>query len=301
MKFSSKSLGSRLQHNFFYYLVKFKLTFLARFFLAVVIFYYSLMPSSGKRSQHYIERRFPNSNKLQKFIHTYKIYSNFANLLFDRMLLSINSSLEIKTNSVNSQASLQEALKEDEGCIILSGHVGSWQLGLLEFENTQRQVNLVQLVQEGDNDKHYFQRDSYKGAKPIKFISPADGFKASIEISAALNRNEIVCMMGDRVLYEGEKFILMPFLGGKIPLPLAPFSISSITQKPLIITFSVLDKNCIRGVYAKKIHIPYGIHKKPELLAPYVQNYIEALEFMVEEYPHQFFNFYNLWEEKHDN
>ncbi len=302
IKWSSKSFGSRFQHYFFYVLIQCRLVPIARFFLAFITLYYALTPKYAQRSAHYLKRRFPHANSFEKWLHTYKIYANFANLLLDRVIFANKNTLAIKSHENNSQKVLLEALKEEEGCLILSGHLGAWQLGLFEFENVKRPINLVQLIQSGDNDKHYFQHSSYTNENSIKFISPADSFKASLEISSALNKNEIVCMMGDRVLHENEKYILMPFLGGKIPLPLAPFSICSITQKAMIVTFSVHEKNCIRGVWAEKISIPYGIHKKPELLKPYLARYIEALEFMVENYPHQFFNFYNLWEEdENDN
>ncbi len=301
VKFSSKSFGSQLQHYFFYFLIHLRLVFLARFFLIFVTAYYALMPKYSKRSEPYLKRRFPHASTFEMYVHTYKIYSNFANLLLDRVIFANKNKLSIKSHTNNSQNLLLENLHNEEGCLILSGHLGAWQLGLFEFENVNKPINLVQLIQSGDNDKHYFQHSSYKNKNSIKFISPADGFKASLEISQALNKNEIVCMMGDRVLHQHEKYILMPFLGGKIPLPLAPFSICSITQKAMLITFSVHEKDCIRGVWAEKISIPYGIHKDPKQLEPYLARYIAALEFMVQNYPHQFFNFYDLWEEKNDN
>ena len=45
---------------------------------------------------------------------------------------------------------------------------------------------MEQLIQDGDNDKHYFQHKTYKNKNSISFISPENGFKASIEISSAL-------------------------------------------------------------------------------------------------------------------
>lgn len=295
MKFNSNSLGNRFQHYFFYCLLHFRLTWLAHFILYFIVFYYTLCPSVRKRASYYIDRRFLNASFLKKFMHCYLLYYNFAKLLFTRIAFAHNNTLAI-TSKNKAQKKLLSILNDKDGCLVLSGHLGAWQLGMYQFEEVHKPINLVQLIQKGDNDKHYFQHKTYKNKNSIHMISPENGFNASLEISAALTRDEIVCMTADRVLYDHEKYILMDFLGDKIPLPLAPFSISSITQKPILVTFSVIENHGIDGVYAQKISIPYGIHKQPELLKPYIEQYVQALEFMVANYPHQFFNFYNLWD-----
>jgi len=167
------------------------------------------------------------------------------------------------------------------------------------LETIQRPINIVQFIDPGDNDKHYFEHDSQKRQHPIKIISSL-GIQASIEITTALQNKELVCMTGDRVAHESEKSMQMSFLHGKIALPLAPFILASITQSTLLITFSVLEKDTIKGVWAEQISIPKGNHRKPEFLRPYVQRFVVGLESMVERYPYQFFNFYDIWLENDD-
>ncbi len=298
MKWTSKSLGSRFQHNFFYFLIRFRLVFLARLFIYFIVFYYTLIPSVRKRSSYYLQRRFPNSTPFTMWKHCYKLYINFAFLLLTRIIYGIQNNCELDAIADEKQK-LMDTLKEDTGCIILTAHIGAWQMGLLELETVQRPINIVQFIDPGDNDKHYFEHDAKTRPHPITVISSL-GIQASLEISTALQNNEVVCMTGDRIAHESEKKIEVPFLGGKIALPLAHFSIASIAECPIVITFSVLEKNKIKGVWAERISIPKGIHRKPELLLPYVQRFVVGLENMVEHYPYQFFNFYDMWLENND-
>jgi len=299
MKWTSKSLGSRLQHEFFYVLIRLRLVWIARAFIYFVVFYYTLVPSVRKRSYYYLRRRFPHSTAFGMWVHCYKLYLSFATLLLARIIYGIQKSCDLDVTG-DARKIFMDTLQEDIGCIILSAHVGAWQLGMLEIENIQRPINLVQFIDHGDNDKHYFEHDSQERQHPIKIISSL-GIQASIEIATALQNKELVCMTGDRIAHESEKSMKMFFLKGEIALPLAPFIIASITQCPLLITFSVLEKNKIKGVWSERISIPTGMHKQPEFLRPYVQRFVVGLESMVENYPYQFFNFYNVWLESDDN
>ena len=298
MKWTSKSLGSRFQHNFFYFLIRLRLVWVARFFIYFIVFYYTLVPSVRKRSSYYLRRRFPNSTSFGLWVHCYKLYSNFALLLLTRIIYGIQNSCELDADQ-DASSVFSNTLEKGEACIILSAHIGTWQMGILEIERFQRPINIVQFVDPGDNDKHYFEHDSQKKQLPIQVISP-EGMQSSIKIATALQRKEVVCMTADRLVHESEKSIEMSFLNGKIALPLAPFIIASMVQCSLLITFSVLENNKIKGVWAEEIFIPKGIHKQPELLRPYVERFMVGLERMVELYPYQFFNFYNIWLEKND-
>ncbi len=298
MQDTNRNLGNRFQHYFFIYLIRFKLVFIAKFFLYFVVLYYSLLPTIRQRSSYYLKRRFKNSNKFTLWWHCYRLYLSFASLLLDRIIFAKDGDIEIENSQSKLEKILLENVQSDTGLIILSGHLGAWQLGLAKIDGNSRPISLVQLLSEDSNDMHYFQHSSYDKKSEVKIIPSAEGVQTSLKICAVLQNKEIVCMMGDRMVSREEKYIECQFLGEKIALPLSPFSIASITQVPIVVTFSVREKNTIKGVWAEVINVPKGIHKSSELLMPYVQRYVAALEYMTEHYPYQFYNFYNMWEKK---
>jgi len=299
MKWTSKSLGSRLQHEFFYVLIRLKLVWLARVFVFFVVFYYTLLPSVRKKSSYYLKRRFPNSNAFEMYIHCFKLCFNFASILLDRGIYAIQGSCELSFIAEARQI-LMDVIEKDEGSILISAHIGAWQLGLLDMEHINRPISLVQFRDPGDNAKHYFEHSSQKGKHPIKVITSLNGVQTAFEITAAIQNNELVCIMADRIADDSEKMMEVSFLNGKIALPITPYIIASITQCPLLISFTIRENNKVKGVWAECLHIPSGIRRQPELLRPYVERFVVGMESMVEKYPYQFYNFYNMWLENDD-
>ncbi len=291
---TGKSVASRLQHEIFYFMVRLRLVFLAKILLRCVVFYYSLRPSVRKRCYAYLERRFPEAKGFTRWLHCYKIYLRFAEVILER---SINGILNIKSTTANSQAReyIKDNLNPEKGCIILTAHIGAWQLGLSAIEELDRPINIVQWINEQDTDKHYFEHEEQQGKHVIKLINSRDGIKASFAITSALQHKEIVCIAGDRIDEFSDLGAEVTFLGGIIRLPTTAFLLASITQVPLIISFSILQKDGVHGVFTKRLDLPPNLRRNPQALQEYIQIFATTMEDMVQKYPYHFFNFFDMW------
>ncbi len=292
---TGKSLGSRLQHEIFYLMVRLRLVFVAKIVLRFVVFYYAMLPSVRKRCYPYLSRRFPHDKGLARWWHCYKLYLCFAEGLLQRIIVGI-----LGTNVVSEKSEARDYIKKhmppDTGCIILTAHIGAWQLGLAGIEEFQRPVNIVQWIHEEDTDKHYFQHKEQQGKHVIRLINSRHGVDASFAITAALQRQEIVCIAGDRVAAPTDKGVKVRFLGGEIFLPVTAFVLASITQTPLIYSFSILSEGKVCGVKTHILQLPRHLRRKPEELQAYVQGFADEMEDMVQKYPYHFFNFFDMWD-----
>lgn len=296
MTWSSRSLGSRCQHEFFRWLARLHLTAPARLLLYPLVFYYTLKPAVRHRSLPYLARRFPNAGPLARFGHAYRLYLNFAGVLLDRMVAGASGRATVIHHPKLDQL-LTEAVAEGKGCIVLSAHFGGWQLGLAALEPLGRPLHIVQLRDPDDVDRHYFERR--RGGPPIDIIDPRDSVIAFARIAAALRRNEIVCIMGDRLTDGDRHGEPVSFLGGTIIVPVSAYALASITGAPLAVNFTVREHGSVRGVWGEILHVPPGRRHTPGGLRPFAMHFTAALEHMVEKYPYHFFNFYNMWDE-HD-
>ncbi len=292
---TGKNLGSRLQHEIFYLLIRCRLLFVAHLLLRCVVFYYVLIPSVRKRCYPYLQRRFPQQKGFARICHCYKLYVCFAEGLLHRSIMGILGKNAIASTSA-SREKIKEHLPEDTGCIILTAHIGAWQMGLAGVEQLQRRINIVQWIHEKDTDKHYFEHKEQEDKHAINVINSRDGVHASFAISAALQRKEIVCIAGDRITESADKGIDITFLGDTIYIPSTAFLLASITEVPLIISFSILHKGQVQGVKSEILHLPKNLRRKPQELKHYAQCFANAMEDMVEKYPYHFFNFYDMWE-----
>lgn len=294
---TSKSLASRFKHEFFRTIVKMRLTAVARLLLYPVSFYYALNPTVRKRYSYYLEHRFGSSGGLSGILRTAKAYKNFADILLDRMILGINGSLPVKQDQTTLDT-LRDILAEGKGCMLVSAHFGSWQLGTLGLETLGRPIHLVQWIDEGDVDRHYFQGSRH--AHEVYVINAKQGFSAVVEIHKALRENGIVCFMGDRLTPNDRDSVAVPFLGGNIRIPSAPYVLASAAGAPVMHTFSVRKDSVITGLPPVVTRLSASIRKDREALEGAARRFASRLEELTLQYPYHFFNFYDLWSEPDD-
>ena len=124
-----------------------------------------------------------------------------------------------------------------------------------------------------------------------------DGFLGgAVEMSGALNRGEIVSIMGDRTAKDPGGNLAAEFLGARAFFPVAPYRLAASTGAPIVILFSAkagLDACAIRVADVIRVEKPSG--RGAGLYAPALSRYVAALERYAAEHPYQFFNFIDMW------
>jgi predicted LPLAT superfamily acyltransferase len=290
MKWTNKSLGSRIQHEIFYFLVRCHLLWLARALLVCVVFYYTLLPAVRKRAYPYLVRRFPHDTGFKRWQHCFRLYLCFAQGLLERCIIGILGKVHLEADEQAFQT-LTTGIPKDKGCIIVTAHIGVWQLGLVGLEELQRPLNIVQWIHPEDVDKHYFQHKEQKSKHRIQLINSQEGLNASFQIITALQRNELICLAGDRVIEGGAPSVTVQFMGESIQLPTTAFLFASMAEVPIIVTFTIYNNHTIHAVRAEKILVPPKLRHKPDALQGYVQQFADIMEEMVQQYPYHFFNF----------
>ena len=305
-QWSSRSLGSRFQHDIFRWLLRCRAMFLARGLLRAVVFYYTLLPHVRRRCSFYLERRFGRSGPVRNFWRAHRLYLSFGRVLLERMTSSVTGRLSLVEMS-DMRTVLADALRRGKGCLVVSAHVGAWQVGLGALGTAGVPVHVLQWRDPGDVDRHYFENDQ---KSPVSVIDAARPVEALVEATAALRQGHVVALMGDRRQARNpaqsqseaakEHVVETDFLGGQVLLPVTPYALASITGAPLLMVFTVLDNDRIRPAAGGEIHVPPGLnHRDPTAFTPYARQFAQGLEDFVARHPYQFFNFYNLWQEKH--
>ncbi|MDR2695350.1 MAG: lysophospholipid acyltransferase family protein [Deltaproteobacteria bacterium] len=296
MKWARRSLGSRLQYQVFQVIVRCRALPLARALLAMVVLYYTLLPHVRRRCFSYLRRRFGRADGWTGFVHAYRLYLNFGQILLDRMVAGMTGRFPRCSTAPEVLAELLAAARNPKGCILLTAHTGAWQVGLAELEQLDRPVHVVQIH---DPDTHYF---GGGGERALYTIDGAEPIGAFVEMTAALRRGEIVCLMGDRLSREREQSVAAPFLGGRIALPVGAYALASMTEAEVLMLFTVREKGLTRAIQAERIRVPPALPRHdPAVFLPFAARFAQALEAFVQAYPYQFFNFYNMWLDEDDN
>ncbi|SHI70754.1 hypothetical protein ACQ0P8_03495 [Halodesulfovibrio aestuarii] len=287
---SGKSLAGRWQHEFFFILIKYCGRWPAYIFSCFVVFFYVLfVPEVHKRSSFYIAKRFPKASKCARWYHTWRLCQNLAFSLIDKAAVGIRGTQEF-SYSRNGIEQLQELQEQGNGLILLTVHVGPWQAMLGPLDELNTPVHLMVYRDSGDVDLQYF---DFNHCKNIKLVHAEDTMGSVIAMTAALRKNEIISIMGDRIVPSTSYTASVDFLGGKALFPTSVYKFAKGTQSPVALL--VTRKVGISHMELSVAHVLTVPKATGNDFTPFAQEIAFALEKYVQETPYQFYNFFDLW------
>ncbi len=288
-----KRKAERLGHLFFYLMLHLGGQRLAYFVLQPIIFTYVLFsPTPHKNLAPYISKRFPDASWFDKRIHAYKIVLGMGKMLIDRALLGLKPDHQFK-GVVEGLGDIQDIIRSGSGAIIVLAHVGTWQTAMAHLEGLDTDVHAIMNHDEEAVSKHFYEMERRRSFQTID----ADGFMGGmIEAADILTKGELVLIMGDRAM--GGKTAQTSFLGERINLPVAAYNLAAITNTPIVIAFSAKTGTTCHVLKVWDIFQPhFSDHDRKTELNRCVSRFSTALEKYVEHYPHQWYNFFNIWQQ----
>jgi len=291
---SSRSIGNRFQHHFFYMMIRLGGRHLSYFIMYFVVAWYVLLvPSVKKKTDPYLKKRFTDCGKFMMVLHRYRMVAGLAKTLIDRAIVGILGTDHIQAEFIN-QDKIKEIEGLDDGFILLMSHVGCWQVAMSALNLFEKPVNLLMQQNEQDIDKHYYEHSGNES--PFHIINPEGFLGGAIEMLNVLKNREILCIMGDRVFGDTKTAVDTSFLGHTAEFPFSAFKIASLSQKPVLVLYSYkTGPTDYRIKIGNVIRVPVKIGKAKEKFEPFVAEYIETLETFINDEPYQFYNFYDMW------
>src|SRR5204862_128282 len=145
------------------------------------------------------------------------VFRNFAVCFADLITANRRAGVGALVAAIDGTAELQKAVRAGRGLVVLTAHLGNWELaGRMLARDGARPTHVV-VAAEADPAVERFLRG---GAGPVRFVTPTAP-TVSLSLVAALRRGEIVALQGDRGLgTRGD--VLLPFFGAPAPFPLGP-------------------------------------------------------------------------------
>jgi KDO2-lipid IV(A) lauroyltransferase len=176
------------------------------------------------------------------------------------------------------------AAAEGRGLVLLTAHVGNWELGGRLLAARLGRPTHVVVAAEADPGVERFLRG---GPSPVHFVRRGDP-TAALPLVAALRRNEVVAMQGDRALgTRGDAHV--EFFGAPAAFPLGPFVLARAAGTSVVPAFCLLERDRYTVVVAPAIPVSAG--RETAALAAWVR----VLEGIVRRAPEQWFNFFDVW------
>lgn len=258
----------------------------AKSIVVIVALFYTLI-SQQKRvelASYYRAVGVPNTF-LSYFRHIYAFSLN----IFDRFIAKEGTEEStVKVEKVNLQAF--EQLQKSGGVMIFSHH-GNWAQSFKMFDVYDIRLNII--GDEAIDDSLQKIENSSDSNKRINIISLKNGMQAMLDIARALQNNEIVIIMVDRVK-EANKTVEVRFLGRPTLFHSGGFEIALMRKAPMLGCDIVRTGDNEIKVHFSEI-ITSGETAKETIIQDLAQQYASFLETVVREYPWQWFNFFDFF------
>ena len=185
------------------------------------------------------------------------------------------------------------------GAIILSAHLGNYEIAGSCFHYRNLRVAVVMVDSEAENVRQVYAHLKANDKLP-KIISINHDEMPALKIFSALRDGYAVGLHGDRIV--DDNWVECDFLGGKARIATGAFIMAAAAKVPIILAFGFrvgFNRYHFVGRGPHTITLPRSNRKR----APqrYAQWYADQLEAVARAYPYHWFNFFDFWENPEEN
>ena len=194
-------------------------------------------------------------------------------------------------------APMDEALARGNGAILVSPHLGNWELGGLGLADQGYKINVLTFRE--PDEKVNELREAVRQERGIGFIyvdrhdsSPL----AIIEAVNALRRNELLALLGER---DGSSnTIQVEFFGRPTDFPVGAAYLALASGAPIIPVFVPLENGKYATLMEEAIYVQGGHGRHAEAIRAGIERLVAVFERYIRRYPDQWYNFFDFWEEE---
>ena len=191
---------------------------------------------------------------------------------------------------------IREALQAGHGAVLVTGHVGNWDIAAKTLRDYEQPINLV-MAREANSTTQDYVRAMRERAGVRVIYSDTSVFSA-LNMIRALRQNEVVAIQLDRMIGLGGARAV-PFFGAPAAFPSGPFVLARLAGAPLIPVF--IPRLGTRH-YAVRLGASYRLSRDARdaySLDRAMRAVIGEFETIIREFPSQWFQFASFWDEAH--
>lgn len=288
-KWEGRSRGSKLGYRIFVWILRtFGLKPAYALLNFVALYYIYFVPAATKPLYYLYYTRLGYSKKeASKLIRQNIRY--FGQTIIDKVVVlsGIKHNLTFENDGTHF---IEEMLESGKGGFLVSAHLGNWEVAGHLLKRIEATINIVMYDGEAEEIKDYM--DQFDRKRSFNIILIKDDMSHIYEMSAALARNELICIHADR-FRPGNRVIEKEFLGEVAKFPAGPFILGSKLKAPVCFVFAFKETNFHYHFKAYKSKVFEG--RGAEGMDKMSDEYIGLLEENIKKYPALWFNYFDFW------
>lgn len=226
---------------------------------------------------------------------TLATFRHYGQYLLDYMMLPRLDSrlLASLIGKAEGEASLARALEEGNGAIVVTPHLGHWELGGALLSSHGFPV-CVATAPEPDPRVRAF-REAMRARIGVQSltIETRDSGLSLLPLLAALRQNQVVALLADREPFGATAEVA--FFGRPTPFPLGPAILGRLSGAPIVPVYVTLNKD---WVYDALAHDPIRVRRSNDRdgdLREATQSLASRFEAEIARHPDQWYNFFDFW------
>ncbi len=227
-------------------------------------------------------------------------FHSFAVGVFDRMV-AWGGGFEHFGFAHSGSEHLFRLARDGRGGILLGAHLGSYDMPRLLAGEHGLVLNVVMFTAHAARVNAFFERLDPSSRLRVLQLDP-DSVRSAFAIRACLARGELVAFLADRPPpgAAAARSVTVDFLGRPARIPLSPFLVACTLGAPLLTSICVRTGS---GTYSAAVDLlsPGEVvprRQRDARAAALARDYARVLEQYCRDYPYQWFNFYDYWEDE---
>ncbi len=229
----------------------------------------------------------PGTRKLKKCVRN--VFVNFAKYLVDFLRFEkIDGKFIEKNVRVFGRENLDKALEKGKGVVLLSSHLGNWELGGTVLAKMGYDMHAIVLPHADPKVNSFFDRQ--RGLSGLHQIYLGSGLKKCVSV---LKKNSVLAILGDRDFTNNGN--LVNFFGREAKMPKGAAFFSVKTGAPVVAGFLVRDPD---DKFSMFLDGPVGLCGDAAAsgdLSSCVKACSAIIEKYVSRYPDQWYVFRKVW------
>ena len=253
-------------------------------------FLYYLIPLRKKVAMKNLEISFPNKSKNELNQILKKCYIHFGIIISDFLRLPLLNESTIN-KILNLDNKTKRLLNENSPSVIMTGHIGNWELFLPVLGYNNYKTSGVAQVQRNKNGEKFF--NWIRTCKNTKIISKGNSIKS---INEVLEKKYHLVLVSDQ--NAGKKGTINNLFNMPTSTPKGAAILNIKNKAPIIISFITMNKDYTYSISSKKLNVMHDAKTSEDKVFNINEAYNNALQDAIIETPEQYFWFHKKWNKK---
>ena len=252
--------------------------------------FYVLVPRARRTVEANLERVAGPASPVETKARSFRLFVNYAQSITNMYCLHAGQPVPVEAQTIG-QEHIFALQKEKRGAIVVTGHLGFWQIAPILMQRKSYPPLTMAMAEEPNAGTAEWERQF---REKFKIVYTTSSPFATLELASVLRRGELVGMQMDR--FAGGPHVMLPFCGRPAPFPLGPATLARATGTPLLPTFIIADAdrtNCTFWVEAP-IEVAHTRDRDADVREA-TERVVAVYERYVRKYPEQWFNFFDFW------